>query len=223
LIWLFVSKRIPRKPKEVPPIEEIPLPATPTEEEIKKPEISIPPSLISFDEEKIIEIREKEEIKEKILEEMEGKIEEGKMVRIVIKNLSEGRLANLEEILDSFQIWRPERILEKVEDFDLAIYSQKEGNRIVLIAKIKEGEKLEEIEEWREKIEREGVFLSGEKIQTFSKKFEDVKVRGKPAKYLTISKKDLGICYSKIDDYFIFSESLEGMWKVVEIFEKIKK
>jgi hypothetical protein len=220
LIWFFVSKRIPRKPKEVPPIEEIPIPATPTQEKIKKPEISIPPSLISFEKEKIIEIKEKEEIERKILEEMEGEIEEGKIERLVIKNLSENRLISLEEFLDAFQIWRPEGTLEKVENFDLGVYSQKEGKRIILVAKIKEGEKLDELKDWEGKIEKEGVFVSGEKIPTLYKKFREILIKGERVRFLTVSRNDLGVCYSLIDNYFIFSESLNGMGKVIE---KIKK
>jgi hypothetical protein len=220
LAWFFVSKRISRKTKEVSPIEEVSLPATPTEEEIKKPEISIPPPLISFEKEKTIEIKEKREIERKILEEMGGEIEEGKMERLVIKNLSENRLISLEEILDAFQIWSPEGILEKVEDFDLGIYSQKEGKRIILVAKIKEGEKLDELKDWEGKIEKEGVFVSGEKIPTLYKKFKEILIEGEKVRFLTISRNDLGICYSLIDNYFVFSESLNGMEKVIE---KIKK
>jgi hypothetical protein len=126
----------------------------------------------------------------------------------------------LDEILDAVQIWRPEEILGKVEDFTLAIYSQKEGKRIVLIAKIKEGERLVELKDWEKKIEKEGVFIFGEKIQTLSKKFRETLVKGEKVRFLTISKNDLGICYSLVDNYFVFGESLKGMGKVIE---KIKK
>jgi hypothetical protein len=217
-IWFFVSKKITKKPVQVPP-PEIPSP-TPLTEEIQKPEILIPPAIISFDFEKEIEIKEKEEIEKKILEELGSEIEEGGMERVVIKNLSENRLINLKEILDAFQIWSPEGILEKVESFDLGIYSQKEGKRIILVAKIKEGEKLDELKDWEGKIEKEGVFVSGKKITTLYKKFRGISIKGEGVRFLTISRNDLGICYSLINNYFVFSESLNGMEKVIE---KIKK
>jgi regulatory protein YycI of two-component signal transduction system YycFG len=213
LIWFFISKK---STKEIFRIS----PPPPIEKEITKPEIFIPPSLISVEEERVLEIEKQDEIKEKISEEMEKEIEEGKIARIIIKNLAENRLASLKEILDSFEISYPEETLEKVEDFTLGIYSQKEGKRIVLVAKIKEGGSLEELKEWEGRIEREGLFVSGKKIQTVSKKFDERLIGGEKVRFLTISKNDLGICYSQIENYFIFSESLNGMEKVIE---KIKK
>jgi hypothetical protein len=223
-LGFFIKQKIQEKPpqKITPPEieEEVPQEIPKEEIEVEKPEIPIPPSLISFDFEKEIEIKEKEEIEKKILEELGGEIEEGKMERLVIKNLSENRLISLEEILDAFQIWRPEGILEKIDNFDLGIYSQKEGKRIILVAKIKEGEKLDELKDWEEKIEKEGVFVSGKKITTLYKKFRGISIKGEGVRFLTISRNDLGICYSLIDNYFVFSESLNGMGKVIE---KIKK
>jgi len=107
-----------------------------------------------------------------------------------------------------------------VEDFTLAIFSQKEGKRIILVAKIKEGEKLEELKDWEKKIEKEGIFVLKKKIPTLSKKFKEISIKGEKVRFLTVSKEDLGICYSKINNYFIFSQSLKGVEKVIE---KIKK
>jgi hypothetical protein len=129
-------------------------------------------------------------------------------------------LVNLKEILEAFQIWSPEGTLEKVENFTLAIYSQKEGKRLILVAKIKEGEGLEELKNWEGKIEREGVFVLGQKVPTLSQKFKEVSIKGEKVRFLTISRNDLGICYSLINNYFVFGESLKGMEKVIE---KIKK
>jgi len=215
LIWFFISKK---SIKEIFHIS--PPPPQPVEEKITKPEIFIPTSLISVEEERVLEIEKQDEIKEKILEEMGKEIEEGKIIRIIIKNLAENRLVSLKEILDSFEISYPEEILEKIEDFTLGIYSQKEGKRIVLVAKIKEGESLEELKEWEGRIEREGLFVSGKKIQTVSKKFDERLIGGEKVRFLTISKNDLGICYSQIDNYLIFSESLNGVEKVIERIKK---
>jgi hypothetical protein len=219
----FISKRFQKKPpvKITPPPTEVEK-EVPKEEktEVQKPKIVVPPSLILVEEEREVEIKKNEEIEKRVLEEMKKEIKEGEMVRIVIKNLAENRLVSLEEILDSFQIWKPEKILEKVENFTLAIYSQKEGKRIILVAKIKKGEKLDEIKSWEEKIEKEGVFVSGKKIQTISKRFKEILVKGEKVRCLTVSKEDFGICHSLINDYFIFSQSLEGMGKVID---KIKK
>jgi hypothetical protein len=167
-----------------------------------------------------IEIEKNSQIPEKISQILEREIAEGNFVRIIIENKIENRLVLLKEILEGYQVWAPESVFEKIEDFTLAIYSQKEGKRIVLVAKVKEGEKLDELKDWEGKIEKEGVFLSGEKIPTISNKFKETLIGGERVRFLTVSKNDLGICYSQINNYFIFSESLNGMGKVIE---KIKK
>jgi len=230
LFWFFISKRETKRSSSFHPVpqepeitHETPL-QTPETEKLEgnheKIEIIVPPSLILVDEEKEIEVENSKEIEEKILKEVNKETAEGKMERIIIKHLGENRLVTLEELLDAFEIWRPEGILEKVEDFTLAIYSQKEGRRIIVVAKIKEGEGIEELKKWEEKIEREGVFVSGKKISTISKRFKEILIKEQKVRFLTVSKNDLGICYSLIGNYFVFSESLTGIEKVIE---KIKK
>ena len=103
-----------RKPvKEVaPPAEEVVLPLA--EEIEEKPEIVIPPSPITTEEIRTPEVSKTEEIPEVIRQLMKEELPENSFTRVAIKNLSENRLANLEDLSLVFQIEVPSEIYQKI-------------------------------------------------------------------------------------------------------------
>jgi len=216
--WFFEMKK-PVEEKIIPPAEEKVLP--PVEE---KPEIMIPPPLIPIQAIRTPEISEIKEIPEIFNQLMKEELPQGSFARIAIKNLSENRLVSLEEVSTAFQIEVPEEIYQKLEpNYTLTIFAQKQGERVALIAEVKEAEGLLELlKNWEKKIKEEGVFISGQKISTLVSYFKSASYQNVNFRYLTISKEDSGICYAWFDDYFVVTTSFESMKKIIEelTFEK---
>jgi len=213
--WFFGVKKPPVK-EVIPPTEEEIIP--PEKEVVEKPEIIIPPALISVEETKEVEVSKTEEIPKVFSQLIGEEFPVGAFTRLLIKNISENRLASLEDLSTAFQIETPVEIFQKLEpDYTLAVYSQEQGKRIVLVGKIKEEEGLKEIlKNWEKKIKEEGVFLSGEKIPTLVSYFRTSFYKEIGFRYLTISKDDLGICYAWFDDYFALTTSFESIKKAID-------
>ena len=182
------------------------------------PPIEIPPPLISVEKTITPEISKNEEILEVFNQMMKEELSEGNFAQIAIKNTTENRLVSLEEISQIYQVDVSEGFFQKLEENStLALFSQKEGKRIVFLAKVKEETGLKELlKNWEEKISKEGIFVSGKKITTPSPYFRTSFYQNVGFRYLIISKEDLGICYAWFDDYFVFTSSFESMRKVIE-------
>ena len=206
------------------PAEEITPPTGETEEvgeeEIKeeKPEIVIPPSLIPAEETRAPEVSQMEEIPAAFSQLMKEEIPEGSFVRIVFKNLEENRPASLEDLALVSQVEVPSEFYSKLEqNFTLFIFSQVQGNRVALVGKVKEKEGLNKVfQTWEDKIEKDGIFLSGKQIPTAVSYFRTAFYQGVGIRYLTISKNDFGICYAQFDDNFVLTTSFEGIKRVID-------
>jgi hypothetical protein len=212
--WFFGVKK-PGGEEVVPPAEEEIIP--PEEEIIEKPEISVPPSLISVTETKNLEISQNEEIPGAIYQLMGEELPLGTFLRTVIKNTSENRLSSLKDLSQAFQIEAPEEIFQKLEpDYTLTLYSQEQGKRVAFVTKIKEKEGLPELlKAWEAELE-EGISISGQKIPASVPYFKAASYQGVTFRYQTFSKDDLGICYSIFNDYFILTSSGESVLKVID-------
>jgi len=212
--WFFGVKKLPKE-EVLPPTEEEIIP--PEEEIIEKPEISIPPSLISVTETKTREISQNEEIPEAINQLMSEELPLGSFLRIVIKNTSENRLSSLENLSQAFQIETPEEIFQKLEpDYTLTLYSQEQGKRMAFATKIKEESGLTELlKAWEPKLEK-GISISGEELSPLVPYFRETVWKERTFRYLTISKQDLGICYLLYDNYFVLTSSGESMLKIID-------
>lgn len=212
LLWFFVLKK-PVEEEVILPAEEEIIP----EEIVEKPEISIPPSLISVTGTKVSEISQNGEIPEVIGQLMAEELPPGTFTRIVIKNTSENRLSSLEDLSQVFQIEVPEEIFQKLEpDYTLILYSQEQGKRVVFIIKIKEEEGLTELlKDWEPKLEK-GISISGQEIPALVSYFKAANYQGATFRYQTFSRDDFGICYSIFNDYFILTSSGESMLKIID-------
>ena len=212
--WFFWVKKPPEE-EIVPPAEEEIVP--PEEEIAEKPEISIPPSLISVTGTKTREISQNEEIPGMIYQLMGEELSLGTFTRMVIKNTEENRLASLEDLSQAFQIETPEEIFQKLEpDYTLTLYSQKQGKRVVFATKIKEKSGLTELlKAWELKLEK-GISISGEELLPLVPYFKAANYQGVTFRYQTFSKDDSGICYSIFNDYFVLTSSGESMLKIID-------
>ena len=221
LIWSLVLKK-PAEEGAILPTEEEIIPPEGKEEIVEKPEISIPPSLISVTGTKASEISQNEEIPEVIGQLMAEELPPGTFTRIVIKNTSENRLSSLKDLSQAFQIEVPEEIFQKLEpDYTLALYSQEQGKRVAVVTKIKEKNGLTELlKAWESKLEK-GISISGEELLPLVPYFKETSFKEVNFRYLTISREDLGICYLILDDYFILATSFESIKKAIEEVESL--
>lgn len=209
--WYFKVREIPSPPP--PPVEEV-IPEI-------KPEVIIPPSLISVEETETLEISRAEEIPEKFGQVLTKEIKEGDFVRILIKNVPENKLISLSEFFEAFQIKTPDNFYQKLaENYTLFIFSQTAGKRIGFIAEIKEKEGFSDLlKSWEASMEKdfENLFvLLGKEKPALSPYFKDGKHQGVSFRFQTFTLQDLGICYSLFDNYFIFTSSGESITKTID-------
>lgn len=217
--WYFAVREIPSPPSppSPPQVEKV----TP---EIK-PELIIPPSLISVTETETLEISKAEEITEKFSQVLTKEIKEGDFVRILIKNLPENKLISLSEFFEAFQIKTPDNFYQKVGgNYTLFIFSQKAGKRFGLVAEIKEKEGFSDLlKSWEPSMEKdfENLFvLFGKEKPALFPYFQDGKYREVNLRYQTFTRQDLGICYSVFDDYFLFTSSGKSIMKTIDKLTK---
>jgi hypothetical protein len=218
--WYFKVREVPAPPP--PPAQEV----IPEEKVIpEKPEVIIPPSLISVEETETLEISKIEEIPEKVGEILTKEIKEGDLVRILIKNVPENKIISLSEFFEAFQIKTPDNFDQKLgENYTLFLFSQKTGKRLGFVAEIKEKEGLSDLlKSWEKTMEKdfENLFklLGKEKPALFSY-FRDGKYGEKDFRFQTFTSQDLGICYSIFDNYFLFTSSGESLNKAIDKLTK---
>ena len=221
--WYFGIKK-PSAPEiiEKPTVEK-PVEKPPEEKIIEKPEITVPLSLISVKEAKILEISENTEIPNLISPVLKEEFEKETFIRIIVKNTKESRLANLREILDSFGVKTPEQFYQKInpEKFTIFIYSQKKGgNRLGFVTKIQEKEGLSDLLKNWEPIMEENLNnlfkILGKEGAAPSPSFKEKEYKGITFHYLDFPQPNLGICWAISNDYFIFNSGGESMLKTIE-------
>lgn len=215
ILGFFIFDILPKKAPKGPQLPEKELPPK-IEEEI--PKIPLPPSLFKVENTKVFEISEVQEVSALYKEIKKEEIKEGEFLRIVIKDITRNQILPLKDLAEAFQIKVPSKFYLKLDrDYTLAMFSQKEGKRLVFVGKVKESEGLLEIlKSWEAEIEKEGLFVSGEKIQTLVSHFKTAFHQDVGFRFLTISKEDLGICYAWLDDYFLVTSSFASMEKTIE-------
>jgi len=212
--WFFAEKqRLTIEDKEDVPFQE-------KEEEVaEKPEISISKSFIVVKDIITFNATSSESIENIYNQITTQDLTENEFVRIVIKNEEENRLLNLNEIAQTFQITIPAEVLENLEidTLNLLVYPQEQGKRGVIIAEIKNKEKLTTaLTGWENDIITNGLLVSGNKIPTASTKFKSYAFEDVPFRFLTISMNDLGLCYVLFNDYFALSTSFKGMEETIK-------
>jgi len=197
-------------------------PPAPPPEIIVVPEITIPESPISVEAIRTIEITKSEEILIHLTQIFKEDLTESQFTRIIIKDLTNKKVLGLKEFFDTFQVKTPEDFYSKLknDEFNLLIYPQKEGKRLVLITKIETKEGLPEILRfWEDTMEMDlasfFTFLGKEK-PALKDYFARISYRQKTIRCQTFTEEDFGVCYLIQNDYLIFTTSLESMKKIID-------
>lgn len=166
-------------------------------------EITFPESVISTDQTKLIEIAEEDPAL--ILSQVLGqKMAEASLTRILIKNsVKDLYLPARESILASFGFSLPDEIMEKLESsYTLAVNGQKEGNRLTFTAKTNNKQGLiDSLKKWE---------------KSTSTSFKTASLQNTLFRYISLGKNDLGICYLVLGDYFVLTNSFQGMEKIIK-------
>jgi len=220
--WYLEIRKAPSVPP--PPVEEV-IPEKPEVIPEEKPEVIIPPPLISVEATETLEISTKEEIPEMINQILTKELKEGSFNQILIKNVSENKLISLSEIFEAFQIKTPENFSQKLgENYTLFIFSQKAGKRVGLIVEIKEKDGLSDLlKSWEPSMEKdfENLFtLLGKEEPALSPHFKDGNYEEVSFRFQTFTRQDLGICYGIFNDYFLFASSWESLTKTIDKLTK---
>ncbi|MDO8424528.1 MAG: glycoside hydrolase family 3 N-terminal domain-containing protein [bacterium] len=174
---------------------------------------SLPQSLIATDQTKIIEISKGEDPSLILNQVLADATAEASLTRILVKNTDENRFLSAKEVIPAaFKFPLPDEILSKLEgDYTLAIFGQKEGNRLTFSAKTKDKPGLiEALKKW-------------EKETSAASPFKTAASQGTLFRYLTLGKNDLGVCYLVLDDYFVLTNSFQGMAKIIQELNFEKK
>jgi len=220
IYWFFTQKEQLAKKDATPLIEQ----ETPQEQEIvEEPEITIPQSIIFVADTLTFNATTTKDIEDIYNQITTQVLTENEFVRVVIKNEQEKRLFNLNEIAQTFQITIPAEVLEnlKIDVFNLLVYPQEHGKRGVVIAEIKDKEKLTlSLTNWEADIIANGLQISGNKIPTLSTQFKDYSFDNVPFRFLTLSKSDLGLCYVLSGDYFAISSSFKSIEETIKAFKE---
>lgn len=212
--WYFVVK------KEKISGEE---PAPSPQETTLPQELFIPPSLITVAETKTLEISTTFELADIFSAEI-AKInaEKEQFTRIVIKNTTENKILGLKEFLQAFEAETPDGFYEKFEnDFTLFVYSASNTDRMGFTAKIKEKEGLPELlTTWQKTMENDldPLFTKGlgKNAPALVSYFKTASYKSVSFSYQTFAKADFGICYSVLNDYFIFTTSGKSILKTID-------
>ena len=208
----------------LPPEEKTsqPLPLAPEEIQPTQPqEISIPPSLISVNETKELEISKNDDIPSSFTSVIKEDLKIGQFTRILFKNSKESKIAGLSDFFSSLKVNSPENFYQKLGNETLFIWTQKEGKRFGFIVEVKNGsEELKDIlKSWEPSMEKdfEEIFkILGKTGKPYSPVFKDFSYKGINFRCQTFSKNDLGICYFVSKERLIWTSSFESM---IEIFK----
>ncbi len=214
--WFFSQKQQLTVDQETPQEEEI-------IKEVEEPAISIPKSLIAVKNTLTFNATSSENIRNIYSQIIAQELTENEFIRIIIKNEEEKYLFSLNDIAQVFQITIPTEVLESldIDTSNLLVYPQEHGKRGVIIAEIKDKEKLNTaLTSWENDIITNGLLIAGNKITTASTKFKDYAFENVAFRFLTISINDLGICYVVFDNYFALSTSFKSIEETIKALKE---
>jgi len=196
-------------------------------------EITIPEPLFAVDQKITLSVSTNAEVKDSLAKEFLQPIDIDKVKNVVIVNTALNQAFSLKDLFDSLLIRMDEEFYSKIDNnFTLFIYSQKEGNRIGFVAKIKDQGGLASLLNSQE----------NKMINSFQPLFEimgkkDINITpyfrnantvsgyaGPNFRYQNISPNDFAICYLVNDNYLIFTTSWKSMKFItnkLEIYGKI--
>ena len=227
LCWFFAinkekipEERLSKKEKIENKIDEEIMPPEEKIPEEKTIEIIIPPPLITVTATETQDITSLEEIPNFLATVSEKKFPEKTFTRILFKNITENKVLELKDFFQAFEIKTPTDFFDKLtNDFTLFIYSSENLNRLGFIVKIKDKEEFSNlVKTWEKTMEKDTELLFktlGKKGPSFVPYFKDAHYQKQTFRYISFPPANFGICWSIVDDKFIFTSSGESMMAVI--------
>lgn len=222
--WLLTEKLPGQKavPETKPPAEEEEIIIPPFEEEeiiTEEPEITVSDSLILTDATKTVEIASLGDLPQSLNEALQEITEPG-TTRIVVKNNSEARLIGLAEFFEGFEIMIPGELLPIVSnDFTLFDLFSGNGHRLALVATSSDPESAyNTIRNWEETMEQDLkpiTALLTDYESPYSSSFRTTYYGEVYFRYQTLTRQDLGLCYTLYNNNLILTTSFEGLKEAV--------
>ncbi len=220
--WLFEIKKEKIPEEKLPKEEKI---EKKIKEEIKSPEekipeIIIPPPLITVTATETQDITSLEEVPHSLALILEKKFPEKTFTRILFKNITENKILGLKDFFQAFEVKTPTGFFDKLtNDFTLFVYSSKDLNRLGFIVKIKDKEEFSNlVKTWEKTMEKDTEILFktlGKKGSSSFPYFREVRYRNQIFRYISFPPANFGVCWSIVDDKFIFTSSGESMIAVI--------
>lgn len=219
--WFFAVRPGQPEGEIVAPGGESTTTATTTATTTETTGITIPLSLIEINATETIEVANLGETTTSLSQLLTNDFGENTFNRIVIKNTEENKILGLKEFFEAFEIKSPEDFLDKLDNgFTLFLYSSKNINRLGFVAEIKETEGFaDSAKNWEPTMEKdtETLFsILGKTSSTTFPSFRTAPYRGKTFRYISFQPANLGICWSTINNYFLWTSSGESMIKLID-------
>lgn len=201
-----------------------------TGEDCLPPEPTLPDTLISVGETKVVQIDKSEEtlLPEKLAEVLGQEQEKGVLKRVLVKVADgvEKEYLDLDGLISSLGINIPSEVSQFVEEavtnggnYTLFLYGQPEGNRLGLIINLKDGAEITEImTAWEETAKADlSPLLAGADIANLpAEEFKDNLYQGVNIRYVNFPEPDLSIDYAIIGNLLVIGSSRESMYAAVD-------
>lgn len=151
----------------------------------------------------------------------EAKMEEARASVKQIKITFEGRPLTTAEFFELMSVFAPKDFLNNYEsEYILALFSQKEGARPILILKTKnKAETQTQIKKWELGMlpsDISPLFLSNFKLPRILPPFKSYQFIGQPVHYLNVGIPFASLNYAIYNDFLIFTTSSAGMFVVLQ-------
>ncbi|MDP2926897.1 MAG: hypothetical protein Q8N65_02045 [bacterium] len=234
--WFFIIKR--KSPEASPPPSAVATPSPPSEVEGPSPSAVgvIPPiPILAVKEIKILRITPEKDFKNLLSESLANVLPSGSSPEffelIPQKN---DQFLNLQDVLDEVGIKSPEGFRElvsgKADDFDFFLYSKGAGEqRLGFVVKLGNDEiapggvkerTTEMLKAWEKTMESDWVNFSrilGQEKPSLTSVFKQTSYSGAFFRCLSFQERNLGICWSVLDNYLIITSSGESIIKTIDL------
>ncbi len=192
----------------------------------EEPEFKIPSPFIQVDSTKVIEIQSGEEdvLLGKLREELFQAQEVGTLKQTLVKHISgdDAVVMSFCDLIENLAVAMPFNCLnafDEASEYIFLLYSQEEGIRPGLVAKISDVEILNNsTEEWEATMESDlrPIFLGYEVGAVTSEEFQTGMYKETNIRYLNFIDPSFAIDYAIVNDYFVVATSKDSMFEIMD-------
>jgi hypothetical protein len=210
--------------ENVTPNPQIPTTTEPIITPTSTPVATPTPDLLSFGATKAIVFTERTEIPDLLKTLMAEAEPADSLIRILVQDSQTEEFLEIDEIFGSLGFTLKPELLDLLEPgSNLALYYGKKGPRLAFLVPTNDPEALNDfLITWEDTLPSDAADLLTWQIQSpvsFSGSFKEATNNNQPFRYLDAlsTVKDIGICYSVVDDYFVFATAGSAMVKLLQI------